>query len=321
MTSLTIVSLTLPRRTLAAAALLELAACASGFGALAKSPAAKPPIRVATGGIEFEVDARGDGDPVVLIHGGVFADWYGPLLSEPALGTRYRLVTYRRAGYGASTRVAGPLSIAQQAGQLRALMGQLRITRAHVVGHSSGGNIALQLALDAPETVQSLSLLEPALSITPAAGSTAAPPRNAAMSAVLDAYRAGRKDVAVDGFLQIVAGPHYRPVIDRALPGWHAQALADADTFFGQELPAVQQWPFKREDAARITQPVLAVIGERSAALSPVWTQRQQQMLTWWPHAEPFVLPRATHLLPAQNPRDLAAALAAFFARHPIAAR
>jgi pimeloyl-ACP methyl ester carboxylesterase len=53
--------------------------------------------------------------------------------------------------------------IAQQAAQCRSLMRHLGVERAHVVGHSSSAHMALQLALDSPEAVQSLGLLEPAL--------------------------------------------------------------------------------------------------------------------------------------------------------------
>jgi pimeloyl-ACP methyl ester carboxylesterase len=49
--------------------------------------------------------------------------------------------------------MAGRVSIVQQAAHLRALLRHLDIARAHLVGHSSGGNIALQLALDAPTLV------------------------------------------------------------------------------------------------------------------------------------------------------------------------
>ena len=48
-----------------------------------------------------------------------------------------------------------------------ALLRHLGIERAHVVGHSSGGVMALRLALDAPEAVHSLILLEPALMDVP----------------------------------------------------------------------------------------------------------------------------------------------------------
>jgi pimeloyl-ACP methyl ester carboxylesterase len=118
-------------------------------------------------GVELEYEIRGTGEPVVLVHAGVFAGWFKPLLEEPTLTGRYRVLSYHRIGYAGSSRVAGPVSIAQQAAHLRSLMRRLGIERAHIVGHSSGGNIALQLALDAPEVVGSLALLEPALVASP----------------------------------------------------------------------------------------------------------------------------------------------------------
>jgi pimeloyl-ACP methyl ester carboxylesterase len=107
-------------------------------------------------GVELEYDVRGSGEPVVLVHAGIFADWFKPLVAEPALASRYQVVSYHRVGYARSSRVAGPVSIAEQAAYLRGLMRHLGNERAHLVGHSSGGNIALQLALDAPQLVHSL---------------------------------------------------------------------------------------------------------------------------------------------------------------------
>jgi len=97
----------------------------------------------------------------VLVHAGIFAGWFTPLVEEPALTDRYRVLSYYRIGYAGSSRVAGPVSIAQQAAHCRSLMRHLGLS-AHVVGHSSGGSIALQLALDAADAVHSLALLEPA---------------------------------------------------------------------------------------------------------------------------------------------------------------
>jgi pimeloyl-ACP methyl ester carboxylesterase len=104
--------------------------------------------RAALEGFELEYEIRGAGEPVVLIHPGNFADWFTPLLDEPALTGHYRALTYHRAGCAGSSRIAGPISLAQQAAHCRSLMRHLGIERAHVVGHSSSGNIALQLALD-----------------------------------------------------------------------------------------------------------------------------------------------------------------------------
>jgi pimeloyl-ACP methyl ester carboxylesterase len=269
------------------------------------------PNRASLDGIELEYEVRGSGEPVVLVHAGVIASWFTPLLEEPALTGRYRVLSYHRVGYMGSSRVAGPVSLAQQAAHLRALMRHLGIGRAHLVGHSSGGNIALQLALDAPEMVQSLALLEPAL-VTVV--------NRSELSRVFERYRAGDKAGAVDAFMLAVTGPAYRAAMERALPGAFDQAVAHADTFFGQELPAVRQWSFTRQDAQRIPQPVIAVIGEKNKESSPIWNERQEILLTWLPRAEPFVLPGATHLLHLENPRGMAEGLAAFFARHPIKA-
>ncbi len=268
-------------------------------------------------GAELEYEVRGSGEPVVLVHAGIFADWFKPLLDDHILTSRYRVVSYHRIGYAGSSRVAGSVSIADQAAHLRGLMRYLGIARAHVVGHSSGGNIALQLALDAPQLAQSIVLMEPALPV-PTLGQERMLSMRAAMAPVFEAYRAGDKARAVNGFMRGVSGPDYRAVIDRVLPGAFEQAVVDADTFFGQELPAVQQWSLRREDAARITQPVLSVVGAKSQQLSQIWTERHQMVLAWVPNAEGFVLPDATHLLHVEHPRAVAEALAAFFARHPV---
>jgi pimeloyl-ACP methyl ester carboxylesterase len=302
------------KRAVSFCALVVVLAGVAAHGRAQQTPGAqeKPMThlsRASVEGVELEYEVRGSGEPVVLVHAGVFGSWFTPLLTEPALASRYRVLSYHRVGYLGSSRVAGPVSLAQQAVHLRALMRHLGIGRAHLVGHSSGGNIALQLALDAPEMVQSLGLLEPAL-VTVV--------NRSELPGVFERYRAGDKAGAVDAFMLAVTGPAYRAGLERALPGAYDEAVAHADTFFGQELPAVRQWAFTREQAARVTQPVLAVIGEKNRESSPVWNERQEILLTWLPKAEPFVLPGATHLLHLENPRGMAEALAAFFARHPI---
>lgn len=268
-----------------------------------------PMERAKIDGVELEYQLIGSGEPVVLVHAGVFADWFEPLLKEQALTGNFRVLSYHRVGYAGSSKVAGPLSLADQAAQLRGLMRDLKIDRAHLVGHSSGANIAMQLALDSPDMVRSLALMEPALSVTP----KGAPPPSR-LAPALEKYRAGDTAGAVDAFLQMVAGPNYRAALDKTLPDAFNHAVTDADTFFGQELPAIYQWTFTREEGSRITQPTLAVIGEKSPGVSPIWTQRQDMLLNWLPNAQPFELRGATHLLQVQNPGDLAEALAKFFA-------
>lgn len=265
-------------------------------------------------GIELEYEVKGVGEPVVLMHAGVCCEWFKPLMVEEALIDRFKVIRYHRAGYRGSGRIAGSVSVAQQAGHCLSLMNSLEIECAHIVGHSISANMAIQLALDAPHAVHSLALLEPALYEVPSAKG----PARACVASALEHYRAGNKAEAVDTFMRGVCGPDYRPALERAVPGAFEQAVADADTFFGQELPALQAWSFSRDAAVRLSQPVLAVIGGRSEEVSPIWRERQELLLEWLPNAEPFVLPDATHLLHAQNPRGMALGLADFYARHPL---
>jgi pimeloyl-ACP methyl ester carboxylesterase len=269
--------------------------------------------RARVDGLELEYELRGSGEPVVLIHWGIGAVWAAPLLGEPALAERYTLLNYHRAGFAGSDRVDGPIGMADHAAHCHHLMQQLGIERAHVVGHSSSAVIALQLALDSPDSVQTLALMEPARP-APTTDVQAAFVRDFVAPA-MGQYRAGDRAGAMDTFARGVFGPDYREPLERTLSGAVEQTVADADAFFGQELPALQQWSFTEDDARRITQPALAVRGERTA---PTFPERLELLASWLPNVEPFELPNATHLLHVEQPHAMAEGLAAFYARHPL---
>ena len=263
--------------------------------------------RFTTDGVELEYEVRGDGEPVVLIHAGVVADFFSPLMDRSELDG-YRLVRYHRAGYAGSGPGDG-VDIGRHAAHCQALLRHLGIERAHLVGHSSSANMAIQVALDHPATVRSLSLLEMALLAVPSAPFAAE---------AIGQYRSGDRPTAVDTWMRGVCGPEYREVLDDALPGAFDQAVADADTFFAGELPALRAWPFGAEEAARVIQPALVVLGGRSNEVNITFAQRNELLLSWLPNAEPFVLKDATHLLQVQDPAGMARGLAAFLARHPV---
>jgi 3-oxoadipate enol-lactonase len=255
-------------------------------------------------GMQIDYQVRGAGEPVLFIHGGLCAAWFDDLLDRPELNAAHRLIGYHRVGYAGSSRIPGTVSIDTQAAHGWMLMRHLNLAPAHVVGHSSGASIALQLALDHPESVRSLALLETALLAVPTGPFAAAAMRH---------YRGGDKTTAVHVWMRGVAGPDYRATLSRILPGAFDQAVRDADTFFGQELPAVRGWSFGPADAQRITQPVLAVLGGNSWEVTAAFGQRHDLLLAWLPVVTSFVLPAATHLLHVQNPGGMAARLARFF--------
>ncbi|MBW3607393.1 MAG: alpha/beta fold hydrolase [Actinobacteria bacterium] len=105
--------------------------------------------------------AHGDGagDPLVLVHAGVAdARMWEPIV--PALAAHHRVIRYDMRGYGRSLSGRGAFS---PAGDLAALLDALAVQRAHVVGASFGGLVALELAATRPERVASLVLLAAAL--------------------------------------------------------------------------------------------------------------------------------------------------------------
>ncbi len=270
--------------------------------------------RAAVDGLELEYERRGSGDPVVLIHWGVSAMWAEPLVGEPTLADHYQLLSYHRAGFGGSSPIDGAVTITDHARHCRLLMRRLGIEQAHVVGHSSSVAVALQLALDAPDAVRTLVSMDAARPSPPSELQAAF--RRTFVEPAVERYAAGDKEGAVDTFLCGVFGADYRRPLEQGLPGAFDDAVSCADTFFTQELPALwQHWSFTEADARRITQPVLAVVGEKSA---PTFPERRELLLSWLPNAEPFELPGATHLLHVENPGGMAGALASFFARHPL---
>src|SRR5512142_1747448 len=123
--------------------------------------------RARVNGVELEYELRGSGEPVLLIHGSHIARSFLPLLAQPALTRRYTLIRYHRRGFLGSSPARGAVSIEDQAADAQALLEYLHLSPAHVVGHSYGGSIALQLAVDAPNCVHSLVLLEAALTVVP----------------------------------------------------------------------------------------------------------------------------------------------------------
>ena len=113
-------------------------------------------------GVTLEYEVRGAGEPVLLIDM-LIADCFVPLLAEPALADRYQLIRYHKRGWVGSTHAPPPVSFAEHAADAAALLEQLGVRRAHIAGHSTGASIGAQLALEHPEKVHTLTLLEPTL--------------------------------------------------------------------------------------------------------------------------------------------------------------
>jgi pimeloyl-ACP methyl ester carboxylesterase len=261
-------------------------------------------------------DSGGPGEPVLLVHAGVFADWFVPMATDPALAG-HRVIRMVRAGYTAAPAPAGR-TVADHAGHAAALLRRLGTGPAHVVAHSSSTVIALQLGLDHPELVRTLCLSEPPLIDTltdPADHQAVHAVLGPAIGAAMAATARGDRPAAFDAFLSAVCGPHYRRAMTEALgAGAVEQAERRSGYFFTDEIPAVNTWTF---DPTRLTAPVLLVQGGSSP---PPVHRLIARLAAQIPGASTTTIDGVDHLLPLTAPAELARVVAAFARRATILA-
>jgi pimeloyl-ACP methyl ester carboxylesterase len=267
--------------------------------------------RANVNGVELEYEVRGAGEPVLLIDM-LIADCFVPLLAEPALAD-YQLIRYHKRGWVGSTHTPSPVSIAEHAADAAALLEYLGVRRAHIAGHSTGASIGAQLALDRPEKVHTLTLLEPTLVSLPLGGAFLE-----AAGPVFEAYGSGDHSGAFAMFVATASGLDWeecRALLEQRIPGVVTQSIKDADTFFGVELPAVAAWTFGPEQAATVRSPVLSVIG---AQTQPLWVEIAEFLRASLPRVEECTIDGVGHLLQIQRPEPVAQAMAQFLTRNSI---
>jgi pimeloyl-ACP methyl ester carboxylesterase len=250
-------------------------------------------------------DSGGDGAPLLLIHASGFADWFTPLAATPAL-SGYRVIRMVRAGYTGAPAPGG-LTVSAHAGHAAALLDRLKAAPAHVLAHSSGTTIALQLALDHPELVRTLCLSEP-----PLLDSLAAPEDHEllhatlgpAIGAALAATARGDLPAAFDLFMTAVCGPAYREIMTGTLG---ADLVNEAENrcgyLFTDEIPAVNAWTLDPEAVARLRQPVVLIQG---GASPPLFHRLIAHLAGLIPDATVATIEDADHLLPLTAPTKLA---------------
>ncbi|MEU1817324.1 alpha/beta hydrolase [Streptomyces roseifaciens] len=118
--------------------------------------------RVRVRGAELFHEVVGEGEPLVLVHGGL-TDHYTWRAVVPALAESFRVLVYDRRGHSASTRGAGRCTRREHEDDLAALLQTLGIAPAHVVGNSFGASTALGLAVRRPDLLRTVIAHEPPL--------------------------------------------------------------------------------------------------------------------------------------------------------------
>jgi pimeloyl-ACP methyl ester carboxylesterase len=106
-------------------------------------------------GLDLYYDEHGDGEPLVLLHGGIHAgEMFGAIL--PALSEGRRVIAVDLQGHGHTADIDRPLSPELMADDIAALIEHLGLEQADVMGYSLGGHVALRTAIQHPERVRRL---------------------------------------------------------------------------------------------------------------------------------------------------------------------
>lgn len=266
------------------------------------------------GDVEIEFTERGAGDAIFLAHAGVFSEWFRLVYQSPTLDG-FRLIRLRRAGYGPS-QPKHHLTLANHAKHAAALADHLGLKEIHWVGHSMSCQIGLFLAVQRPELVRSLILLEPA-----AGGGgfdvPASYDRPDFVGPALAAFQAGDLPAAFDFFMQGVCGEGFRTIIEGRLgKAGLDRAIRESAFFFRDEIPAVIEARFGPADGAKIRQPVLCLEGgAQPPHLQVMSHQVSERAVQLMPQTEIVVIPDANHALPLQNPAAIAETIASFIRR------
>jgi len=228
------------------------------------------------GGTRTYYEVQGSGEPLILLHGGfaTIETWRG---QAPVFAERYRVYLPERRGHGRTPDVEGPMGFGLMARDTIAFMEALAIGRAHIVGWSDGGYVAMELALARPDLVRRLVLIGTAAN---GEGYTAE-------------TREGNEQLTPDSL-----APFVRAAYDRLSP--------DGPEHFPivfEKLAAV--WRTEPDhslaDLARLTMPTLLLLGDHDA----LTVEHAAAMLRAIPHAELAVIPGASHGLLFEKP-DLA---------------
>jgi pimeloyl-ACP methyl ester carboxylesterase len=113
---------------------------------------------VAVNGTQIYYEVRGEGPPLVMLHGGVTpSEMFGAPLD--AMAKHFKVIAIHARGHGLSKDTAAPWSLEQDADDVAAVLRHLNIAKASVMGYSFGGGIALQFAFRHPDMLDRLVLI------------------------------------------------------------------------------------------------------------------------------------------------------------------
>jgi pimeloyl-ACP methyl ester carboxylesterase len=240
---------------------------------------------VQTGDVNTWYDEHGEGDPLVLLHGGlVDARFFEPNLG--ALAEHFHVYTPERRGHGHTPDVPGPITYQLMADDTIAFLETVVREPADLVGHSDGAFVAMLVAMQRPELVKRLVMISGGFS----KAGEAVPDMEWDVDAITEFLGPAYAEVSPDG-----AG-HFRVV---------AAKIGEM---------AAKEPNLKAADLAAVTARSLVMFSDDDL----VTMGHVVEMYDALPNAELAVVPGTSHFLTQEKPHLVNALVLDFLTREPV---
>jgi pimeloyl-ACP methyl ester carboxylesterase len=266
---------------------------------------------VEVNGYDMAYQETGSGVPLVLVHGALndYRVWPGQV---PEFAKKYRVIAVSLRHYFPEkwNGVGDDFSVEQHINDVAAFIKQMNLGKVHLLGHSRGGSVVLNVAKRHPELIRTLILedasgLEALLPESPDSQRLTAEAR-ANGEALAKALAAGEIDSGVQVFVDSLNGPG---AWARLAPERRQIVLDNVGTALKPEGRPVTTC----EEIAKFDFPVLLLNGERSprryAAMFAAMRNCKQL-------AAPIVIPNAAHSMQRDNPQAFNFAVVDFLGAH-----
>jgi pimeloyl-ACP methyl ester carboxylesterase len=239
-------------------------------------------------GVHMYYEEHGQGSPLVLLHGGMMSIDLSFARLIPELATRHRVIGMEMQGHGRTADIDREITPTALAGDVVGLLDHLGLDRTHVMGHSLGAAVSLELAVSQPDRVRS---------IVPISGSVRRDGMHEDLTDPARQATSTRMPTAQD-FADM------QSTYQRLSP--HPEHFDDFLASLSQSSADLQGW--SDEQLSGITAPTLLVVGDRDFTT----VEHAALMLRLIPGSRLAVLPGTTHMQATRRSDLLLPMLATF---------
>jgi non-heme chloroperoxidase len=268
-----------------------------------------------TNGTKLEYIEKGEGDPVIFVHGSL-GDLRSWSLQMEQFSQQYRAIAYSRRYHYPHAESVDSLdySVNRHAEDLASFIRGLGLQKSHVVGSSYGAYTALVLAAMHPELVRSLTIGEPPilpwLEGIEGGSELMANFMMNVWDPLMRAFQRGDMEEGVRIFINGVLG---EGTFDKLPIEARSAAMENAQELKDETLSPGHFSSFSCGDAKKIKVPTLLLTGELSP---PIFHPIIKELQHCIPDAECLIIPKASHTMYSDNPEVFNDKVLSFLSRH-----